>query len=134
MIRLPVIMVLLPALVASCAPYLPRKKKPPVEFQRDAAWKNAPAWAKSSLRQNWWEGFGDSQLNSHLATALSLNPGLAILGKRLTRFRTQSDQARAATWPTSRCGSCPAVSETLRLRPSPSDGESVSVRSPEWRP
>ena len=104
MIRLPVIMVLLPALVASCAPYLPRKK-PLVEFQRDAAWKNAPAWAKSSLRQNWWEGFGDSQLNSHLATALSLNPGLTILGKRLTRSRTQSDQARAATWPTFSLGS-----------------------------
>ena len=98
-------MVLLPALVASCAPYLPRKKKPPVEFQRDAAWKNAPAWAKASLRQNWWESFGDSQLNSHLATALARNPDLGVLGKRLDWARTQSAQARAASWPSINLGS-----------------------------
>ena len=102
--RFPLILTLLPALLASCTLHLPRQK-PGEVVPRNEKWRHAPSWARASLRQEWWKGFGDSSLNSHLATALSRNPDLDILGNRLERAQAQTHQARAAGWPSIRIDS-----------------------------
>ncbi|HBM77118.1 MAG TPA: hypothetical protein DD438_03320, partial [Verrucomicrobiales bacterium] len=102
--RFPLILTFLPALLASCTLHLPRQK-PGEVVPRNEKWRHAPSWARASLRQEWWKGFGDSGLNSHLATALSRNPDLDILGKRLERAQAQTHQARAAGWPSIRIDS-----------------------------
>ena len=102
--RFPLILTLLPVLLASCTLHLPRQQ-PGEAVPRKENWRHAPSWARASLRQEWWKGFGDSRLNSHLTTALSRNPDLGILGKRLERAQTQTHQARAAGWPSLRIDS-----------------------------
>ncbi|NIP98589.1 MAG: TolC family protein, partial [Akkermansiaceae bacterium] len=44
------------------------------------------------------------RLNDHIATALSDNPDLRVLGARLERARAQTRQASAAAWPSINLG------------------------------
>ena len=98
MIRLPLIIVLLSTLLTSCSQFLPRKK-PQESLPQRSGWRHAPSWAHKALQQNWWKDFADSRLDSLIDTALSRNPDLGILSKRLERSRAQTQQARAAAWP-----------------------------------
>ena len=47
----------------------------------------------------WWEGFGDEQLNSLVAQALQSNPSLKIAQARLARAQAVTEVADAATLP-----------------------------------
>ena len=99
MIRLPLILVLLWTLLTSCSQFLPRTE-PREALPQRSGWRHAPAWARAALQQDWWTGFEDSDLDSLITTALSQNPDLGVLRKRLERSRAQSRQARATAWPT----------------------------------
>jgi len=98
-IRLPVILVLLSTLLTSCSQFLPRKQ-PEEALPQRSGWRHAPAWARAALQQDWWKGFENSQLDSLISTALSRNPDLGVLSKRLERSRAQTRQVRATAWPT----------------------------------
>jgi NodT family efflux transporter outer membrane factor (OMF) lipoprotein len=56
----------------------------------------APA---TDLSAQWWEGFGDEQLNRLVEQALQSNPSLKIVQARLARAQAVSEVADAATKP-----------------------------------
>ena len=89
--------------LASCGEHLPRKQ-PREVFERNEKWAHAPPWANGSIRQHWWTAFGDAHLNARISTALAQNPDLRVLGARLERAHAQSQQARAAAWPSINLG------------------------------
>ena len=84
MIRLSLILVLVSTLLTSCSQFLPRKQ-PEEALPQRSGWRHAPAWARAALQQDWWKGFENSQLDSLITTALSRNPDLGVLSKRLER-------------------------------------------------
>ena len=99
MIRCNVIVGILTGLLLSCAEYKPRSQ-PREDIPGGERWRHAPTWASASLQQDWWKVFEDKRLSARIATALSQNADLRVLGTRLERARALSGQARAASWPT----------------------------------
>jgi NodT family efflux transporter outer membrane factor (OMF) lipoprotein len=68
---------------------------------RDAPSLGLPVAADISpaVPAQWWEGFGDEQLNSLIAQALQSNPSLKIAQARLARAQAVTEVANAATLP-----------------------------------
>ena len=134
MIRTTTILALVSALLLSCSQHRPRQQ-PREVFQRGEQWSHAPSWASASLRQDWWKSFRDSRLNSHLASALAQNPDLRVLDARLEHARAQTEQARAAAWPSINLGSGLVLGkeQTRMTRFSPTDLEPwASTGSVSW--
>jgi NodT family efflux transporter outer membrane factor (OMF) lipoprotein len=68
---------------------------------RDAPSLGLPVAVHTStaVSAQWWEGFGDEQLNSLVAQALQSNPSLKIAQARLARAQAVTEVADAATLP-----------------------------------
>ena len=68
---------------------------------RDAPSLGLPVAAEPTptVSAQWWEGFGDEQLNSLVAQALQSNPSLKIAQARLARAQAVTEVADAATLP-----------------------------------
>ena len=55
--------------------------------------------SSTAVSTQWWEGFGDEQLNTLVAQALQSNPSLRIAQARLARAQAVTEVADAATLP-----------------------------------
>jgi NodT family efflux transporter outer membrane factor (OMF) lipoprotein len=68
---------------------------------RDAPSLGLPVAVHTStaVSAQWWEGFGDEQLNSLVAQALQSNPSLRVAQARLARAQAVTEVADAATLP-----------------------------------
>src|ERR1700682_3466471 len=108
MFRLGVIVITLAALLlAGCmvgpryakplAPMTPAFKEPPPESFKE--WKAAQP-GDQTIRGNWWELFGDPQLNSLEEQVASSNESLKIAEARFREARAMIRFNRAAQFPT----------------------------------
>jgi NodT family efflux transporter outer membrane factor (OMF) lipoprotein len=102
--------VLLPLLLAGCmvgpkyqrppVPVAPAFKEPPPEsFKESDEWKRAHPDAEA-LRGNWWEMFGDAQLNTLEEQVTSSNQDLKMAEARFRQARTMVRYNRASEFPT----------------------------------
>jgi NodT family efflux transporter outer membrane factor (OMF) lipoprotein len=102
--------VLLPLLLAGCmvgpkyqrppVPVAPAFKEPPPEsFKESDEWKRAHPDAEA-LRGNWWEMFGDAQLNTLEEQVTSSNQNLKMAEARFRQARTMVRYNRASEFPT----------------------------------
>jgi NodT family efflux transporter outer membrane factor (OMF) lipoprotein len=82
------------------APLTPVYKEPPPETYKDAGdWKPAQP-SDGLLRTNWWELFGDEQLNSLEQLVTLTNQSLKAAEARFREARALVGYARAAEFPT----------------------------------
>lgn len=96
------------------APMTPAYKEPPPDsFKETDQWKTAKPMA-DALRGNWWEVFGDPQLNALEAQVAIANLNLKAAEARFREARTMVKYNRAALFPS--VSTAPYVS-TLRNSP-----------------
>lgn len=106
-VGLAVLTVFLGVALSACS-FAPRYTKPQAvpaaqAYQGAADWKPAqPADARS--RGQWWESFGDSELNALEARVTAANQNLKAAFARLQQARAQTRIARAAYFPTITAG------------------------------
>jgi NodT family efflux transporter outer membrane factor (OMF) lipoprotein len=90
----------LPALaligLAGCAAVGPDYVRP--KLDAPAQWQTEPGWQSgqprdADLKDNWWEMYGDAQLNGLIQTALAQNNNLAMAQARLDQARAQTASA-----------------------------------------
>ena len=93
------------------APVTPAYKEPPPDSFKE--WQTAKPMA-DALRGNWWEIFGDPQLNSLEAQVSAGNLNLKAAEARFREARTMVKYNRAALFPT--ISAAPYIS-TLRVSP-----------------
>jgi NodT family efflux transporter outer membrane factor (OMF) lipoprotein len=89
------------------------KEPPPDSFKESDQWKTANPSAPA-LRGNWWEIFGDSQLNTLEEQVTVSNQDLKIAEARFRQARTMVRYNRAAEFPT--IGAAPNI-QSLRYSP-----------------
>jgi NodT family efflux transporter outer membrane factor (OMF) lipoprotein len=89
------------------------KEPPPDSFKESDQWKTANPSAPA-LRGNWWEIFGDSQLNALEEQVTVSNQDLKIAEARFRQARTMVRYNRAAEFPT--IGAAPNI-QSLRYSP-----------------
>jgi len=96
------------------APVTPAYKEPPPDsFKETDQWKTAKPMA-DALRGNWWEIFGDPQLNALEVQVTTGNLNLKAAEARFREARTMVKYNRAALFPT--ISTAPYIS-TLRVSP-----------------
>jgi NodT family efflux transporter outer membrane factor (OMF) lipoprotein len=89
-----------PKYVKPNAPTAPDfKEQPPQSFQSDANWKQA-APGDQVMRGNWWEVFGDPQLNVLEQQVSASNQNLKVAEARLRQARSMIRFNRASLAPT----------------------------------
>ncbi len=82
------------------APMAPEyKEQPPSSYKEDGGWKNAQP-DDQALRGNWWEIFGDSQLDSLENELTASNQNLKVAEARLRESRAQIRFNRSFLAPT----------------------------------
>jgi NodT family efflux transporter outer membrane factor (OMF) lipoprotein len=106
-VRLTAVAVLLAGALSACS-FAPRYAKPqtappPTAYQSDADWKPAQP-ADAQHRGQWWETFGDAELNALEARVTGANQNLKAAFARLQQARAQTRIARAAYFPTITAG------------------------------
>jgi NodT family efflux transporter outer membrane factor (OMF) lipoprotein len=89
------------------------KEPPPEAFKESDEWKRSHPNAEA-LRGNWWEIFGDSQLNGLEEQVTTANQDLKMAEARYRQARTMVRYDRAALFPT--ISASPSI-ESLRLSP-----------------
>jgi NodT family efflux transporter outer membrane factor (OMF) lipoprotein len=89
------------------------KEQPPESFKESDEWKRAHPNAEV-LRGNWWEMFGDSQLNALEEQVTASNQDLKLAEARFRQARTMVRYNRAAEFPT--IGADPNI-QSLRYSP-----------------
>jgi NodT family efflux transporter outer membrane factor (OMF) lipoprotein len=89
------------------------KEPPPDSFKESDEWKASHPNA-GALRGNWWEIFGDSQLNALEEQLTVSNQDLKMAEARFRQARTMVRYNRAAEFPTISAG--PSI-QSLRLSP-----------------
>ena len=115
---------LLPVLLAGCmvgpkykqppVPMTPAYKEPPPDsFKESDQWKTSHPNA-DALRGNWWEIFGDPQLNALEEQVTVSNQNLKMAEARFRQARTMVRYNRAAEFPT--ISAAPDI-QSLRLSP-----------------
>ncbi|MGH8548860.1 MAG: efflux transporter outer membrane subunit [Methylococcales bacterium] len=78
---------------------VPDYRRPDFEIPADWSFR-APAWPDvAGLSPQWWETFGDTELNRLIVTALSGNLDLAAALDRVQQARAQAKIAGAPLWP-----------------------------------
>jgi NodT family efflux transporter outer membrane factor (OMF) lipoprotein len=75
------------------------KEEPPDSFKSDSNWKPASP-SDQLIRGNWWEIFGDPQLNALEEQVTSANQNLKIAEARLRQARSMIRFNRASLFPT----------------------------------
>ena len=70
----------------------------PAEFKEDKGWHTARP-ADTLDRGNWWERFGDAELNKLMHKALAANQNIALAAANFRQARTQVAAARSAFMP-----------------------------------
>lgn len=75
------------------------KEQPPQSFQADSNWKQA-APGDQATRGNWWESFGDPQLDSLEEQVTAANQSLKVAEARLRQARSMIRFNRASLAPT----------------------------------
>ena len=109
-------------LLASCS-VGPKYSKPTVPSTPlfteppPAGWKNAQP-ADSELKGNWWELFGDAQLNALEQQVAPANQSLKIADANFRQARAQIQIARSALYPT--VGTAPSITHNRTSTNSPS--------------
>jgi NodT family efflux transporter outer membrane factor (OMF) lipoprotein len=94
-----------PNYVRPAAPLTPGYKEPPPEAYKDAGvWKPAHP-SDDRLRANWWELFGDEQLDALEQQVALANQDLKAAEARFREARARVGYARAAEFPTIGVGS-----------------------------
>jgi NodT family efflux transporter outer membrane factor (OMF) lipoprotein len=89
-----------PKYVRPTTPMAPEfKEQPPDSFEADSAWKAAVP-NDQVIRGNWWEIFGDPQLNALEEQVTSANQNLKIAEARLRQARSMIRFNRASLAPT----------------------------------
>ena len=89
-----------PKYVKPSTPIAPEfKEQPPESFKSDSGWKQA-APSDRVIRGNWWEIFGDPQLNTLEEQVISANQNLKIAEARLRQARSMIRYNRASLAPT----------------------------------
>ena len=89
------------------------KEPPPDSFKESDQWKTANPSA-AALRSNWWEIFGDSQLNALEGQVTVANQDLKMAEARFRQARTMVRYNRSAEFPT--IGAGPNI-QSLRYSP-----------------
>ena len=75
------------------------KEQPPASFQSDGKWKQA-APGDQAIRGNWWEVFGDAQLDGLEEQVTAANQNLKVAEARLVQARSMIRFNRASLAPT----------------------------------
>lgn len=89
-----------PKYVKPTTPMAPAfKEQPPDSFTSDSSWKQA-APSDEAIRGNWWEIFGDPQLNALEEQVTSANQNLKVAEARLRQARSMIRFNRASLYPT----------------------------------
>jgi outer membrane protein, multidrug efflux system len=90
--------------VSGCRPVGPNYKRPPVDTP--SAWKEQPpeGWKTASPRDdiakgNWWDVFGDAQLNSLETQAIAANQNLKAAAQRVIQARASAAITRSNLFP-----------------------------------
>ncbi len=86
-----------PLLLAGCA--MAPQPAPAPTLQVPGAWRSAPA-ANGIVARDWWQAFGDPQLNALVARALDSNGDLRIARSRLQEYGARVRVASSAEVPT----------------------------------
>jgi NodT family efflux transporter outer membrane factor (OMF) lipoprotein len=103
-----------PKYVKPTAPTAPAfKEQPPESFKEDDAWKVAQP-SDQKLRSNWWEIFGDSQLNALEEEVTHSNQDLKVAEAHFRQAREVIRFNRSAQFPT--ISTSPSI-ESVRLSP-----------------
>jgi NodT family efflux transporter outer membrane factor (OMF) lipoprotein len=100
-------------------PVTPAYKEPPPDSFKESDHKESDQWKTShpnaeALRGNWWEIFGDSQLNALEEQVTVSNQNLKMAEARFRQARTMVRYNRASEFPT--ISVAPGI-ESLRLSP-----------------
>ncbi|VXC76206.1 efflux transporter outer membrane subunit [Massilia sp. 9I] len=85
-----------PLMLAGCA--MAPQPAPAPTLQLPAAWRSAPA-ANGIVARDWWQAFGDPQLNALVARALDSNGDLRIARSRLQEYGARVRVASSAEVP-----------------------------------
>lgn len=100
--------------VASCRPVGPNYSRPPVDTP--PAWKEQPpeGWktatpSDSIAKGNWWDVFGDPQLNALETQAIAANQNLKAAAQRVIEARASAAVTRSNLFPY--IGAAPSVSD-----------------------
>ncbi|HTB67803.1 MAG TPA: efflux transporter outer membrane subunit [Steroidobacteraceae bacterium] len=106
-VRLAAVSIILSAALSACS-FAPRYATPqtapaPQAYQGSADWKPAQP-ADAQYRGQWWENFGDPELNALEARVTVANQNLKAAFARLQQARAQTRIARAAYFPTITAG------------------------------
>ncbi len=89
-------------LLAGCTvgpDYVRPKVEVPAAYKEDADWKPAEP-RDAAVRGNWWEAFGDPQLNALVAQVDLSNQTIAAAEAQVRISAALADQSRAQWWPT----------------------------------
>ena len=89
----------------------------PVEFKEDKGWHTARP-ADTLDRGNWWERFGDAELNNLMHKAHTANQSIALAAANFRQARTQVASARSAFMPAANLSGS-AMRGADEVRPSP---------------
>jgi NodT family efflux transporter outer membrane factor (OMF) lipoprotein len=106
-VRLAAVAFFVAGALGACS-FAPRYVKPPTEptpqaYQGEADWKTAQP-ADAQYRGQWWETFGDPQLDALENEVSAANQNLKAAFARLQQARAQTRIARAAYFPTITAG------------------------------
>jgi len=96
-----------PKYLKPSAPMAPEyKEQPPESFKEDSSWKQAQP-GDQTLRGDWWQIFGDSQLNALEDELTVSNQDLKVAETRLREARAMIRVNRSAEFPT--IGTSPSI-------------------------
>lgn len=102
LVRAPLLLVLVPVMLAACS-LAPRYEVPDVpvaEQYREASGPWMPALpADRQVRPQWWDAYGDAQLNALVARLQQNSPDLAGALARYEQAESYRDQARSGLFP-----------------------------------
>ncbi|MFC3533631.1 efflux transporter outer membrane subunit [Vogesella facilis] len=99
-LRLPLLLGVLASL-AGCASLPELGAKPAMQpLSQLASEHSLPGSASGWVQQDWWQAYGDAQLNQLMAEALASAPDLASAAARIARAEGYAQQAGASSLPT----------------------------------
>jgi multidrug efflux system outer membrane protein len=84
-------------LLAGCTTLGPDYKRPEVELPK--VWRVDPANAADTVNTDWWQAFGDAELDRLIETALESNKDLLIATQRIEQSMAQLQISNSANYP-----------------------------------